>query len=73
MTKATYLGDGAYVSEDNGQLRIYASDGERVTNEVFLEPDAFGELLRFASSIDPAYRAQIREVAERLNRGNGNQ
>ena len=32
-----YLGDGLYVEFDGWQFRLYASDGVRVTNEVFLD------------------------------------
>lgn len=39
MKRPTYLGDGLYAEEGHwpGQIRLYASNGVTVSNEVFLE------------------------------------
>lgn len=47
----SYLGDGLYAEFDGFQIRLVASDGERVLNEVFLEPDVFYALLNYAQGI----------------------
>lgn len=46
-----YLGDGLYASFDGFQLRLYASDGIRDTNEVFLDSDTLASLLQFVEFI----------------------
>lgn len=45
---AVYLGDGAYACFDGIQLQVYASDGLRITNRVFIDFDALQRLLHFA-------------------------
>ena len=35
--KATYLGDGLYAEFDGYQFEVYASDGLRKTNRVFMD------------------------------------
>lgn len=46
ITTESYLGDGLYASYDGYQVRLYASNGRDVSNEVFLEP---GVLLAFVN------------------------
>lgn len=36
--EAEYMGDGLYAEFDGYQFELYASDGIRKTNRVFLEP-----------------------------------
>lgn len=50
-TPQTYLGDGAYADFDGRAIRIYTSDGIVERNSVFLEPDAFGNLLAFSRKV----------------------
>jgi len=47
--KATYLGDGVYAEEDSyiTQIRLYTSNGVKVTNEIFLEPQSIHKLIKF--------------------------
>lgn len=48
----TYLGDGLYVSYDGYQIRLYASDGERVLGEVFLDEATIGNFQRYLKNLD---------------------
>jgi hypothetical protein len=45
-----YLGDGLYVDHDGYQVRLYASDGISVTNEVFLDPRTLESFLIWVES-----------------------
>jgi hypothetical protein len=47
MTR-TYIGDGAYAEYDGFGFKLTTEDGIRVTNEIYLEPQVFAMLLRFA-------------------------
>lgn len=51
MDKDTYLGDGLYASFDGFQIRLYATDGVSVSNEVFMEPSVYDALLRFVDGL----------------------
>ena len=46
---STYLGDGLYAKFDGYQIELYASDGIRKTNVVYLEP---GVLSAFFAYVD---------------------
>lgn len=46
-----YLGDGAYARYDGYNLVVYTSDGQAVTNEVYLEPEVLAAFLRFLEKI----------------------
>lgn len=48
--KEVYLGDGLYASFDGVSIRLRAPRGDG-DHEVFLEPDVFNELLRYANTI----------------------
>ena len=45
-----YLGDGVYVDHDGFNLILTTENGISVTNEIFLEPDIFEALKRYAES-----------------------
>lgn len=47
MENEVYLGDGAYAKWEGNQLLIYTSDGIRITNRVYLEPDGMLTLIHF--------------------------
>ena len=50
-TTTEYLGDGAYVQKmAYGALRIFAHDGMRATEEVFLEQHEWEALKRFVKN-----------------------
>ena len=51
MTPSTYLGDGLYASFDGYQIRLYATDGIRTTNEVFLEDETLAAFEKFVAAI----------------------
>lgn len=53
MRIRTYLGDGAYAEyrPSVGDYRIYTSDGDEETNEVFLESSAIIVLVNFVAKI----------------------
>ena len=55
MTKA-YIGDGAYVYWDGFGFELTTSDGIRVTNRIYLEPQVYEELVRFVERL----RTQLR-------------
>jgi hypothetical protein len=51
---AEYLGDGLYVVDDaDVGIRLFATDGILVTNEVFLELDVLVAFLRFIKKQHP--------------------
>ena len=43
----TYLGDGLYAALDNGQIELYAFNGIRKTDQVFLNPTTLTALLTY--------------------------
>jgi hypothetical protein len=47
----TYLGDGLYAEFDGFQIKVYASDGIRVTNEVFFEGETITAFLEFLEQV----------------------
>lgn len=50
----TYLGDGLYAEFDGFQIRLYASDGQAVLSEVFLDFRVWGMLRAFVNGLDRA-------------------
>lgn len=47
-TTKSYIGDAVYARIDEyGTLVLTTENGIRVTNEIFLEPEVWNELLRF--------------------------
>ena len=46
----TYLGDGAYATFDGYSIIVKANHHETPTDQVFLEPSAIRNLIRFAES-----------------------
>jgi hypothetical protein len=50
VTVERYLGDGVYVGIDpHGYLALMTKDG--VTNLIFLEPEVYAELVRYAEEL----------------------
>ncbi len=62
MNNPQYLGDGAYAEFDGEQVCIFASDGERRTNQVWLEPAVAKNFLRWFCSISPEAVQMMRDV-----------
>ena len=51
--KREYLGDSVYVEvTEDGMLRLTTSDGEQVSNEIYLERFVFANLIRYAARQD---------------------
>jgi hypothetical protein len=50
MADETYIGDGVYASLDNGMIKLRTPRGHG-DDVIYLEPEVFIELLRFARSI----------------------
>lgn len=50
----TYLGDGLYASWDGHQIELYASNGIRKTNSVFLDGQVFAAFEEFVQRIKDA-------------------
>jgi hypothetical protein len=46
--KETYIGDGVYASFDGYQIKLRTDRGNFAMDEIFLEPEFFVSLLRFA-------------------------
>lgn len=46
MTTKVYLGDGAYVSLEEGTVILTTEDGMHISNVVYLEPQVLEHLLR---------------------------
>jgi len=44
---AEYLGDGAYVEWNRYAYVLYTSNGVERTNEIYLEPEHFRNLVKF--------------------------
>lgn len=56
----TYLGDGLYAEFDGFQIRLYASNGETTTNEVYLDMRVWGILRAFVNSLDrPDFKSPL--------------
>lgn len=51
MDGAVYLGDGLFVSFDGWKFELYASDGTRKTDSVFLEPAVLEAFLLYVQKI----------------------
>lgn len=47
-----YLGDGAYVTYNGQQLVLTTENGVDVTNTIFLEPEVFESLMRYARELN---------------------
>ena len=45
----TYLGDGAYAEYDGFGVEVTTENGIAVTNRVYLEPEVFVSLMKYAS------------------------
>lgn len=59
-----YLGDGLYVDFDGYQIKLYASDGIRATDTVWLEPRVLG---RFLEYVEELKRNRIQEAPKDAN------
>lgn len=58
----TYIGDGLYAEFDGFQIRLFASNGEATTNEVFLDSNVWTSLLDFVKRLDvPAFPSERKE------------
>lgn len=44
---ATYLGDGLYATHDGYQVELFAHDGIRKTNQVYLSPQTLETFLHW--------------------------
>ena len=51
MPPDTYLGDGLYAAFDGWQIELYASNGIKKTNQVYLEPAVLGAFLRYIDTL----------------------
>jgi hypothetical protein len=51
MEEDTYLGDGLYAAFDGWQIELYASNGIRKTNQVYLEPAVLAAFLRYVKEL----------------------
>lgn len=47
----TYLGDGVYCEFDAGLIRVTTDNGISVTNEIYMEPEVFAGLEKFAAAV----------------------
>lgn len=47
-TNTEYLGDGVYVIEENGMVKLMANDPETPSDTIYLEPDVFISLVKWA-------------------------
>ena len=49
--KADYLGDGVYADTRDGYgIEVTTENGVEVSNKIYLEPEVFSALLRFAEN-----------------------
>ena len=42
-----YIGDGVYVTVENGMIKLYTHDGRGETNTIFLEPEVYTALVKW--------------------------
>ena len=45
--KKEYIGDGVYVEDEHGMIKLTAEDGIRATDTIYLEPEVLASLLRW--------------------------
>lgn len=57
MERKQYLGDGLYADFDGYQIELYASNGERKTNSVYLEPGVLASFLIYIENLKKAMNA----------------
>lgn len=46
-----YLGDSVYAREQRGQLLVYTNNGTGTKEQIFLEPEVYVELVKFAAEV----------------------
>lgn len=46
-----YLGDSVYADYEAGMIRLYLDNGRGQHNEIFLEPEVYQALIKFAGGI----------------------
>jgi hypothetical protein len=46
-----YLGDSVYAREQHGIVLLYTYNGIATTNKIFLEPEVFDALAKFAAEV----------------------
>lgn len=51
LPEPVYLGDGLYADFDGYQIELYASNGMRKTNQIYLEPRVLEAFYRYAESV----------------------
>jgi hypothetical protein len=54
MPESTYLGDGLYASFDGYQIRLMASDGVNIHDQVYLEPSVWNALKAYVQRLEDA-------------------
>lgn len=50
MKPPVYLGDGLYAEDQGYQVRLYATNGISVTEEVFLDREMLAALMKYVST-----------------------
>ena len=48
MSNKQYLGDGVYADYDGYMLILTTEDGENILNTIYLEPEVYVALVRYA-------------------------
>lgn len=51
MNKETYLGDAVYASFDGYQIKLRTTNGIETTNEIYLEPETFNNLVKWKRAL----------------------
>lgn len=46
-----YLGDGVYVDVERGMLKLTTENGIETTNTVYLEPEVYDKLVKYAQRL----------------------
>jgi len=60
MRPKTYLGDGVYVEVERGMLHLTTENRIEITNEIFLEPEVYEALVKYAEAAK-AEAAKVRQ------------
>lgn len=54
----TYLGDGVYAQVVTGMIMLTTEDGYAATNTIYLEPEVYAALVRFAEGRNEVHHDQ---------------
>lgn len=57
-----YIADGVYAEWEGFQVRLFATDGIKQTNEIFLEPHALAAVVNFVQRMQMKQKEKLKEA-----------